>query len=148
MAAGGVEFGSVARLVEALGVLSVGTREALRPALVAAGDIVAEQTRENAAFSSRIPGAVYVKAPLTARSPVVVGINAILAPEAKPLEVGNVGSRSSTSFRHPVFGRDDWVAQDMHQSLFPAVRDKTPEVTTAVAGAVAAFVASTGFVLT
>lgn len=90
-------------------------RSALRIELKAAGELVAEEARALAGFSSRIPGAIKVSA---AGNAIKVYVLAKKAPNAKPLEHGGKGG----TFRHPVFGdRDVWVSQQARPFLWPAL---------------------------
>jgi hypothetical protein len=75
---------------------------ALRRNLKAAAEPAAAQVRSNASWSSRIPGAVGVKARFTSRSPgVSIFVSRTKAPHARPIE--NDGK--SGTFQHPVFAR-------------------------------------------
>jgi hypothetical protein len=94
----------------------------LRLRLHEVGDVVAEAAREEASFSTRIPGSIKVR--VSGFGVKIVG-NATAtgaapegtAPDAAPLE--NKGQ--SGSFRHPVFGdRENWVDQKAHPFLAPA----------------------------
>lgn len=83
--------------------------------LRAGGLIIAEDAKQRANFSTRIPPSIKVR-----RSGVSVKIIAggDTAPEAAPLE--NQGQ--SGTFRHPVFGNFDvWVNQQARPFLAPAV---------------------------
>lgn len=45
------------------------------------------------------------------------------------MERGNTGGKSdATTFRHPTFGHDPWVDQDMHPFLAPALADKREDM--------------------
>lgn len=76
-----------------------------------AGRIVERAVKEESAFSSRIPGATYVRSTYAARGAAVkVGVDKTKAPEAKPI---NNADKPGT-FRHPVFAdpgktRADWT---------------------------------------
>jgi hypothetical protein len=87
----------------------------LRLRLHEVGDVVAEAAREEASFSTRIPGSIKVR--VSGFGVKVVGNATGTAPDAAPLE--NKGQ--SGSFRHPVFGdRENWVDQKAHPFLAPA----------------------------
>ena len=96
----------------------------LRPALKDAGDIVARQARANASWSSRIPGAISVRASFGARSAgATVVVDSAAAPHARPYE----GVDGNSTFRHPVHGSDRWVSQTVRPFLMPAGRAKERE---------------------
>lgn len=137
-----IEYGSVHDLIRVLGTLPGEVKDALRPGLLEAAQVVADQARSNASYSTRIPAAIYVKPRLAGKSAgAMVGVSEAKAPEAKVLELGNKGSRSGT-FRHPVFAdstnRSDWtwVDQDRQPFLFPALHQKRQEAIAVVARAV------------
>lgn len=139
-----VEFTAVADLIRVLGVLPAHMRTALGPGVLRAANIIADQYRANAVFSSRIPSAVYARLSLTSSAGAVVGANARIAPEAKVLEVGNTGPGDAI-FRHPVFGHDTWVYEKTHPALFPAVEQKGQAARDAVAEVVLAVARAEGF---
>lgn len=96
----------------------------LRRELRAAGMIVAVEARAIASKSSKtIPPTIKVR---TAGATVAIIAGGADAPVAALFELGNTGDRRSSeaagsgTFRHPVFGRDAWVEQDMHRFLAPA----------------------------
>lgn len=109
-------------LARDLKVASVESEKDFYLGLLEAGEIVAERARENASFSSRIPGSLRVRRRGTTVK-ILAGGNA--APEAAPLEHhGRAGS-----FRHPVFGNTEvWVDQPAHPFLTPAAVETEPAV--------------------
>jgi hypothetical protein len=114
-------------------------RSRLRPVVKAGATSIAGQAKLNAAFSSRIPGAIYVRS--SAGTDVIgasatVGVSAAKAPHARVLEDGNTGSSPTSTFRHPVYGRDWWVTQDMHPFLGPAKASKEKAITAEIAAAI------------
>lgn len=120
-----LEVKGVRELATALGTLPKELQVELREGLKEAADIIAAQAKDNASFSTRIPAAIYTKARLGLHGGAIVGVDSDTAPEARVLELGNVGSRSMTEFRHPVFGdRDVWASEPMHPFLFPALTQK------------------------
>lgn len=132
-----IEYTSVARLARVFGVIPIEVKAALRPALIKAANLVADQAKLNASYSEDIPGAIYVRAGVTSRAGATVGVSAAKAPQAKVLELGNYGKRSVTTFRHPVFGNTNtWVDQPTQPFLFPAVTSKGAEASALVAAAV------------
>ena len=80
-----------------------------------AAEVVAEDARQRASFSKRIPATVKVRGSgLSVK--IIAGGDA--APDAAPLE--NQGRQGQ--FRHPVFGnRDRWVSQQARPFLAPAL---------------------------
>jgi hypothetical protein len=104
--------------------------KSLRTNMKAAGEIVAEDARQRAGFSSRIPQNIKVG---VAGSRIRVYVSAKKAPEARPLEHGG----REGSFRHPVFGnRENWVPQPARPFLRPALRAKSALVVIAAKKAV------------
>ena len=136
-----LEYTSVVALQHKLGTLPLEVKAALRPGIEDAANIVKRQTEANAAeFSTRIPQAVYVKAPLSGRTAGGVGIDSKLAPHAKVLEFGNDGDVQSEQFRRPVWGNPWWALQDTHPSLIPALHEVGHEAAAAVEATVIAVV--------
>jgi hypothetical protein len=135
----GIDHSEISVLAVKLERMPFALRSRLRPVVKAGAASIAGQAKVNAAFSSRIPGAIYVRS--TAGSDVTgvsatVGVSAAKAPHARVLEDGNTGSSSTTTFRHPVYGRDTWVPQDMHPFLAPAVASKKTAITAEIAAAI------------
>jgi hypothetical protein len=87
----------------------------LRTNLRAAGNIIAEDARSRASFSTKIPGSIKVRVSAATVSIVAGGPK---APDAAPYEnEGNEGD-----FRHPLFGdREHWYSQKARPFLHPAV---------------------------
>ena len=137
MTTGVLEFDSVKELVGVLGRLGPEIRADLEPTMHDAGEILADRARSNASYSSRIPGAVYVRTPLSSIAAVVVGVDAGAAPEARVLELGNAGVGGPT-FRHPVWGNDWRVVQDTQPFLMPALNETQVEIEALIAESVAA----------
>jgi len=96
-------------------------RSQLRPGLRKAGKVVADDVKLRSGWSARIPRATRVSVTFSGRRPgVSVVVNKNKAPNARPLEhQGRTGT-----FRHPVFGKDIWVAQRARPFLYPALRAK------------------------
>lgn len=106
------------------------TRKAVRPRLRRAGELIAGEARRNASWSSRIPSTVRVVTSFRAnREGVTVRAGGPSAPHARPYE--GITARGDT-FRHPVYGRDWWVAQATRPFLLPAVQAKQGEADTTV----------------
>ncbi len=97
--------------------------------LRAGGELVAQQAKSNASFSSRIPGSIKVR---RAGVKVTVSAGGASAPEAAPLEHGG----QPGTFRHPVFGnREVWVNQPARPFLMPAVEAEAENVAVLVLNA-------------
>ncbi len=129
----GVEFTSIRLLAAHMGGIPKETAAELRPKLRAAAELVANQAKVNASYSSRIPGAIKVSTSLTSRNGGAgVRVDSRKAPHSRALE----GTQDTASFRHPVFGRDAWVDQPTRPFLFPARDAKLQEVKALVADAV------------
>ena len=93
-------------------------------------DEVAGAARANlSGASTTIPPSIKVHASGSSIS-IVAGVAG--SPLAGLLELGNVGSRSATTFRHPVFGHNTWVAQPMHPYLGPAIKAAAPAIDAAM----------------
>lgn len=121
------------RLAAALRAMPEEIRREERPALRAAGQLVRNLAAGNAAWSTRIPGALRVTTSgVAGRSAVSVSASRARAPHARPLE-GITGARS---FRHPVFGGDRWVTQACRPFLAPAANAAAPAVEGMLADAV------------
>lgn len=109
-------------------------RKSVRPRLRAAAQIIANDARGRASWSGRIPATIKVRTSFTAnREGVSIVAGGPSAPHARLYELG---SRSSASFRHPVYGhRDRWVVQSTRPFLFPAAESRAETVTAAVSSA-------------
>lgn len=97
----------------------------IRPAVREAAEVVAAKARSNAAFSTRIPGAIKARARFAGRQAgAEVVVDSVAAPHARP--INGRGARGST-FRHPVPGSDRWVPQPVIPFLDDAAREKERE---------------------
>jgi len=94
-----------------------------------AGEVIAREARQNASFSSRIPGSIETRR-RGRRVKIRAGGDA--APHAAVFEHGGLPG----SFRHPVFGRDVWVEQAAHPFLTPALESGADEAFGLVVAAV------------
>lgn len=100
-------------------------RVVLRREIIKAGKDAADAVRREASWSSRIPGAVSVKASFAARTTgVKIVVDAKKAPEARPLEHGG----SPGMFRHPVYANPEqtrdkwtWVSQQARPFFHAAI---------------------------
>lgn len=91
----------------------------LRLRLRALGQEVADEAKEQADWSTRIPGSIRVR--VSGFSVKVVANADGTAPDAAPYEHNGVAG----PFRHPVFGNTDvWVSQDSRPFLAPALESK------------------------
>lgn len=114
----------VERFVKHFGKVPQDIKREIRPALRAAGRVVADKAKQNAAWSTRIPRATRVSVSFAARRPgVSVVVDKKKAPHARPYEHGG---RPGT-FRHPVYARGEdrrawtWVSQQARPFLEPAL---------------------------
>lgn len=106
------------------------TRKVVRPKLREAGQVVQQKAQQNASWSSRIPDTVKVVTSFREnREGVTVRAGGPNAPHARPYE--GLSSRGTT-FRHPVYGNDWWVAQAARPFLFPAAQETEGQVTAAI----------------
>jgi hypothetical protein len=109
------------------------TQKAVRPKIRKAGQLVADDAKRNASWSSRIPPSIRVRTSFRAnRENVTVLVGNKNAPHARPYE--GITSRGST-FRHPVHGREWWVAQDTRPFLIPAAEAKQVEAADLISSA-------------
>jgi hypothetical protein len=129
-----VHHESVAELARTFGRIPAEFAAGLREELPRAGEALMRRSQANASWSSRIPGAHYVRPDLSSRSGgVVVGVDQAAAPHARPYEgLSSGGSRGF--FRHPVFGDPDipWEQQDTRPFLAPAVEAEGPALVDAI----------------
>lgn len=132
-----METTGIRELAAQLGRFPVELKAELEPAVIAAADLVAEQAKANASFSSKIPGQITSGANFSARGGgAEIRVHAGVYPhvaEARVLEGDGYGGE----FRHPVYGNEDvWRPQQSHPFLHPAVEAKRAEVKTLIAAAV------------
>lgn len=115
----------------------------LRRGIKAAAQPVVDAVKEDASFSSRIPGAVKLKSSFAAKgASVAVVVDGAAAPEAKAI---NHGGRGGT-FRHPVFGnRDVWVDQAAVPFMATGPRRAQPQADAAMLEAMDRIARSLGF---
>ena len=110
----------------------------VRRAVKAAAELVAEDARRKASWSTRIPGTVKASV-LGNGTAASVRAGGAKAPHAKALE--NAGRDGM--FRHPVFPDQSktrsewtWVSQQARPFLHPALLDRFPETVRAIGAAV------------
>lgn len=140
-----IEYTAVSRLVQALGRLPAAVRAELKPAVREAAELVADAARSNASFSDWIPSAIVVETPLGAATAAVVRVDSSQAPPGhEPLP--RLEEFGVPFFRHPVFGSDNWVSQEGHPFLFPAVKEKGDEARDLIATAVHTAAVSVGLI--
>lgn len=133
----------LAQIAKDMRALPEETRKALRPKLRKAGQMVQREAQVNASWSSRIPGTIKVVTSFRAdREGVTVRAGGATAPHARPYE--GLSARGST-FRHPVYGNDWWVASPTRPFLFPAAEAAEGAVTEAMRTALDEAAASLGF---
>lgn len=115
----------VERFIKHFGDVPKDIKKEIRPALRAAGRVVADDAKRRAAWSTRIPKATRVSVSFAKRKPgVSVIVDRKKAPHARPYEHGGRPGR----FRHPVYGnRRVWVPQQARPFLEPAMQAKGDE---------------------
>lgn len=135
--------GEIRKLAKDIGRFPAELRKELRPALKKAAEPIAAGARSRAAWSSRIPGAISLRARLGTRDPgVSLRVLGSRAPHGRAYE----GIRGNSVFRHPVFGhRDRWVEQPTRPYAAPAVEAGAGGVLTAAAEAVTEVARDLGF---
>lgn len=135
--------GEIRRLRADVGRFPAELRKQLRPALKTAAEPIAADARARASWSTRIPGAITVRARFGARDPgVSLRVLSSRAPHGRVYE----GIRGNAVFRHPVFGhRDRWVEQPTRPYAAPAVEAGADEVASAAAEAVTEAARDLGF---
>ena len=109
----------------------------VRRAVLEQAKVIADDARQRAAWSSRIPGSV--RASTSGGLSAVVRAGGASAPHAAAFEhAGRQGS-----FRHPVFANQDeertqwsWVSQEARPFLHPAALDRLDETVRALGVAV------------
>jgi hypothetical protein len=110
-----VDTRSLSRLSRELRAAAPDAQRAARARIKAAAEVVAQDARQRASFSRRIPDSIVVRGS-GLRMKIVAGGDK--APDAAPLE--NQGRQGT--FRHPVFGnRERWVNQQARPFLAPAL---------------------------
>lgn len=119
------------------------TQKAVRPKLLAAGRLVAEDAKGRASWSSRIPGTVRVRTSFREnRENVKVLAGGSATPHARPYEGLSV---RGAVFRHPVYGRDVWVAQETRPFLFPAAEANQVQAADLISSALSDAAIALGF---
>lgn len=107
-------------------------RRNMRGAFERIGQAALSDARSRAgAWSSRIPAAISFRSITDTTRGRVGGelrVSKDKAPHARAFE----GLGQGGKFRHPVFGRDRWVAQNTRPFVWPAVRGRAVEMGRAV----------------
>ncbi len=144
----GFEAHGVRELSAALGGLDSEMRKALKPAVLKAGNVIGDQVKENASFSSWIPEQVKVSASFSARGG---GARITVAERGYPhggeVNVFEGDGVAPTPFEHPTYGHRNgkqMVAAMTHPFAGPAVEEKEPEAVAIVAETVSAVIAANG----
>src|SRR5215471_13944858 len=93
--------------------------KATKKALRQAGELIAADARVLVSpYSRTVPPSIKVRLRKTS---IIIQAGGANVPMGGLLEMGNRSrSRSRSRFRHPVFGHDVWVEQDMHPYLLKA----------------------------
>lgn len=113
----------------------------MRVRLKEVGEMVAEDARSKAKWSTRVPGSIKVR---TAGVKVSVVAGGDAAPHARVYEMGSKRNRSEV--RHPVFGnRQVWAANPTRPYLLPALRENEPEIMASIIKVIDETAAEIGF---
>lgn len=133
--AGGLGSAQMAQLARDLHRMGPAGRRALRRRMKGVAGPLLADARERANWSTRIPGAISVRAiadEKRGRVGVQLRVSAARAPHARPYE----GLVHPSAFRHPLFGdRDSWWTQKTRPFAVPAVLAKAEDTKAAVVGA-------------
>lgn len=127
MSSPGASGRDVAELAKALRTSAPAVRKMLPLRLRRAGEIVRAQARSNASWSTRIPGAIGLRAVTRGNTAgVLLRVSATKAPHGRAYEGLQSGSRKTT-FRRQVYGRA-WVEQRTRPFLVPALTSTREQV--------------------
>lgn len=136
------QFTALSRDINNIG--NIALRQEWRAAMLKAGNIVAEQARENAGWSSRIPGSIRVS--VTTKG-VAVRAGGAAAPHAVTFE----GNAQGGARRHPVFARGPrpgwtWAPQNPPRPyLLPALNSNLDNIASTLADGIDAIFKANGF---
>jgi hypothetical protein len=105
-------------LVQEIGKMPNELRKEIRPMLRRSAQPALAAAKQNASWSSRIPGATRISVGFSKRTPgVALVVNKNKAPHARAYEHGGKDGK----FRSPVFGnRDNWVSHTARPFLWRA----------------------------
>lgn len=110
-------LGELQEMVRDLGKMPKDLSKEMRPMLKRTGEGALRDAKSNASWSTRIPGATRLAITFAkSNTGVAIRTNKNRAPHARPIE--NAGKKGS--FRHPIFGRDDWASQEARPYMQPA----------------------------
>jgi hypothetical protein len=128
-----VDRGQLQALIRDLGAIPPTVRKTMRPAVAEAGRRVLAQMKRDSSWSSRIPGAILMRAATGGTVGVTFRVNSGRAPHARPYEHDGAPG----TFRHPVFGnREVWVSQAARPFFYRAVQDNADAVVEALGDAI------------
>ncbi|MCK2214288.1 HK97 gp10 family phage protein [Actinomadura sp. ATCC 31491] len=133
----------IRRLVRDLGKIPPEVRKELRPAIKQIGNVVVQDARGRASWSTRIPGAIRLGIQFStgSRAGVTVIGSVGRAPHLRVYE--HLGFRAP--FRHPVYGRNVWVSEMARPFLFPAVAAHAEDVDAKIGEAIDKVARAHGF---
>lgn len=127
-------------LIRDLGAIPPAVNRTLRPAVLEAGRPVLMRMRANASWSTRIPGAISMRAS-GASAGVQFRVSAARAPHARPYE-----GLSGSPFRAPLFGdREHWYPHAARPFFYRAVEAEADQVANRLGDAVMAAAEQHGF---
>lgn len=121
-----IKYQTVGVFADELRAAPVNIRRNVSRAVRQASNPLMNQMRQNASWSTRIPGAIRGRASASGKlaGAMVITVDSTIAPHARPYE----GADSPNGFfRHPVFGNEDvWVSEPTRPFFFPAVQQFGP----------------------
>lgn len=132
---------TMAALARDLNRIPASLQTQVRSRLARIGAKALERAQHNAAWSTRIPGAITVTPSTTVgRAGFQLRVSSEV-PYARAYE----GIAGNSSFRHPVYGHDWWVPQNTRPYALPAVLAEQDDARDAIAAAVDDAARSVGF---
>lgn len=144
----GMTVTGVRELAAALGGIDADMRKAMKPGVLKAAEVVADEIRERASFSPEIAGSVKTSARFSASG----GGATVTVPERGYPHAGEVAAYdgnglTSERLRHPVYGnREVWSDKNTatHPMSTVSVVEKEPEAVAIIAETVSAVIAANG----
>lgn len=142
-AGGGTASYQFSQLARDLYRMPAATRKQLRRRFEQVGQAALSDAKSRASWSSRIPASITGKPELSVdRIGYTLRASTARAPHARVYE----GMGSGGTFRHPVYGnRENWVTQATRPYLWPAVRGRVNDITSAASDAFESVARECGF---
>lgn len=127
-------------LIRDLGAIPPDLHRTLKPAVLEAGRPILAKMRSNASWSSRIPGAISMRASGTSAG-VQFRVSAARAPHARPYE-----GLSGAVFRAPLYGdREHWYPHNARPFFYRAAAEGADQVVDRLGDAAMGAAARHGF---